>query len=160
MQEGDATWSLGVLIGIPIILAVIAVLVGLGLWLRSYAKRHEDESFSDAPEAKWLARGLFALVGVVVIGSLIGYYPWKADYHQFVTKEGTVKTISSRLLGSSDSFQQKFVVQYEDGRQFGCEDTRCALIKPGDRLILACKRAWQYAGQDGYDCKFIEGGRV
>ena len=52
--------------------------------------------------------------------------------------------------------EEKFVVRYEDGggQQFGCTDTRCASVKPGDTLTLACKRAWEWAATDGYDCRF------
>lgn len=150
-EEGSATWSLGVLIWLPVLILCVAALIAGGVLLRRYWLSHPRD-----PETKWLARFLFASAVLLVIGIAAGYYPWKAEYHQYVTKTGTIETISSRLLGSSDSFQQKFVVRYTDGREFGCEDTRCSLLKPGDALVLACKRTWQYAGVDGYDCKYIE----
>ena len=152
-MEGDATWTLPTLILLPLLLILIVVsLVVTVAAAMSWRSARTRGSFTDAPVL--LAGGVVALL-VLGIGTAVGFYPYKAEYHQFVTKVGTVESIKSRLLGSSDSFQQKFVVRYTDGRLFGCEDTRCAVVKPGNTLTLACKRTWQYAGEDGYDCKYI-----
>jgi hypothetical protein len=44
----------------------------------------------------------------------------------------------------------------DDGGTYGCTDTRCALVEPGDYLKLACKKAWEYGSTDGWDCRFRE----
>jgi len=151
-MEGNTTWTLEVLVLLPLVLLFIALLViGGFFWWRA---NREFDTFEKVP-----AYALWVIAAIALVFVAVGYYPYKAEYHQFVTKVGEVRSIKSRLLGSSDSFQQKFVVEYTDGRQFGCEDTRCALVKPGDKLTLACKRIWQYAGTDGYDCNFISSSR-
>lgn len=154
MHEGDTSWSQGVLFGIPTTIIVFVFFMALWMICRRWVHKYPGH-FDAGPVRviKWVALTL-AIITIVV--SAVLFYPWKAEYHQYVVKEGTVENISSRLLGSSDSFQQKFVAEYTDGRKFGCEDTRCSLVRPGDHLVLACKRAWQFAGVDGYDCKFID----
>lgn len=152
MSEGDATWTLGILILLPILIVATLVFLIAGIvWVVS---KWDLDTFDRVPG--W---GMIILAVVILGCTALGFYPYKAEYHQYVTKVGTVKSIKSRLLGSSDSFQQKFVAEFTDGRKLGCEDTRCALVKPGDTLIMACKRQWQYAGTDGYDCKFLDSRR-
>jgi hypothetical protein len=96
----------------------------------------------------WLAASAFAL------------YPYKAEYHAWHVHAGTVAHISSRLLatGSGDNTgtSQKFVVQFTGSQQqYGIDDTRAALVKPGDHLRLTCIRTHQWgAGVDGYDCRW------
>ena len=149
-REGEATWSLGVLVWLPTLAILTVVLIVGGCFVYRAFKR---DSMQDGII---LAMAWACWVGALVlaVGTVIGFYPWKAEYHQYVTKVGTVQSISKRIVGG-DKINEKFVARYTDGREFGCEDTRCALVKPGDRLVLACKRTWQYAGVDGYDCKFI-----
>lgn len=153
MNEGDATWTLGLLIGLPVLVLItlVFVAVGTGLLVWWSANRHS----CDSGIALALGLASYAVALCLVVGTAIGFYPWKAEYHQYVTKVGEVESIKARLLGSSGSFQQKFVARFVDGRELACDDTRCALVKPGDTLILACKRTWQYAGVDGYDCRFV-----
>lgn len=86
----------------------------------------------------------------------VGMWPYKADYHRWTAHSGTVSDVNRRMIADGNSTSQKYVVRFTGSRQeYGCQDTRCALIRPGDRIDLACKRAWQYAGTDGWDCNFI-----
>jgi hypothetical protein len=152
-QEGASTWSIGTLIAVPLCIALALIALIPAFLLLRWAKRNTQDY--DFWPGLLLGLGCAAASLFLIVGLAVGMYPWKAEYHKYVTKVGTVETITSRLLGSSDSFQQKFVARFTDGRTFGCEDTRCSLVKPGDKLVLACKRTWQYAGVDGYDCNFI-----
>lgn len=155
----SGTWTLGTLIWLPTLVVIVAALVYVARRLYRYAERVSGRTYSDAPEARWLARSALALAAVLVILTLTpwGMYPYKAEYHQWRTVSGTVEKIDKRLIGNGDSMEDKFVVRFADsnGAQFGCDDTRCASVEAGDALTLSCKRVWQYTGTDGYDCRFV-----
>lgn len=147
MTLQSASWSLGVLVGIPVLgLIALALLVfGIVCW------------FADEPGiGVGSIAVLLVLVGVAL--SPLGYYPYKAEYHQWRPVSGVVQDTGSRFLPSSDgkATEQKIVVRFQGSDlDYGCQDTRCSLAKKGDTLDLKCKRAWQYASVSGYDCRFV-----
>ena len=151
-QKGSPVWSLGVLVGGPIAIVFIVASV---IWTRYASKQYEhNKGYYD--EGLWrtcMWTGIGVLVATLVITAW-GYFPYKMEYHHWTTVQGTVTQVGNRILGSSSSLQQKYVVVV-NGQEYGCEDTRCALIKKGDTIELSCKRVWQYAGVDGYDCSFV-----
>lgn len=143
----STSWSLGVLIGLPILgLGILLILVWIAFWW----------FWEDEPGPAWCGVGALLLVVGLALSPL-GYYPYKAEYHQWRDKSGVVAEVSKRLVSDGNNgMNEKIVVRYENnGGEFGCEDTRCALVKKGDTLDLKCKRAWQYASVSGYDCRFI-----
>jgi len=153
--DGDARWSINFLIGLPLlILLIIALIVGTAFMFRAY--RNDVNSWGRDGMLLAFAIGLGLVTVIVIAVTAGGFYPYEKEYHAYVKKVGTVESVSKRLLPSGDAMQEKFVVHYTDGREFGCEDTRCALVKPGDRLVLACIRKWDYQASDGYDCGFVE----
>lgn len=153
-MSAAGSWSLGVLIGLPIAAVVfVALVVTAFLLLRWYSHNRADFDSGVARVLGWVAVvGAFA----VLVVTAVSMYPWRSDYHRWQTKSGTVAQVSSRLLSADKSVEQKFVVQFTDGGEFGCSDTRCSLIKPGDRLSLSCKRTWQFSGRDGWDCNYVD----
>lgn len=150
------SWSLGVLIGLPVILVGIVVTVILSTFFLKkmqdapiYSMGYDsvDRLFIKIPAGLILA----ALLGVLIFG----FYPYKAEYHQWREVSGPVTQINSRIVSAGEnSVNQKFVAEI-NGKAYGCNDTRCATVHVGDTLTLSCKRTWQYAGTDGYDCNFI-----
>lgn len=148
------SWSRGVLIGLPIACVfVLAGLVGAALLFR-YARRNQNAY--DSTDALMLG-GVAAVAPVILlVGTAWAMYPWQGEYHRWQDKSGTVAEVSSRLLSNSDNVNQKFVVRFEGGGEYGCNDTRCSLVKVGDDLTLSCKRAWQFSGRDGWDCNYVE----
>lgn len=150
-MEGDAmtvladSWSLGVLIGLPALVLIIAICL-LFAWF----------GFSDGETTIGVCAVLALLV--TLIGGLAFFWPLHAEYHKWETTDGTIESIAKRIVGG-DKISEKFVVRYTDGRERGCLDTRCSLLKAGDKLTLTCKRSWQYAGTDGYDCNYIASSR-
>lgn len=144
-MTAGAHWSLGVLIGLPLAAIVLIGLFGLGVLFAS--------------GKEWgVAAGFFLAFAVFLafLLSPLGYYPYKAEYHQWQPHGGTVASIDKRLMGGSDNLEEKFVVRFEGSpQQYGCSDTRCASVHPGDRLSLTCKKDWEYAAVDGYNCRFV-----
>jgi hypothetical protein len=145
-------WSLGVLVGLPIWgLLTVAILAFAVYCIVVAIVDHEMGDIFGLGV-------LFGLVGILsAVGMFFGYYPFSAEYHQWREASGTVQTIDSRLIGENKSTSTKFVVSFTDdpAAQFGCNDTRCAGVHPGDHLTLTCKRANQWFGTDGYDCNFV-----
>ena len=151
----SGTWSLGVLVGVPLFgLSLVALVIG-GLWLVRYDRRASDID-KGIPKVLGIGCLTTAVVLTVLLASPAGYYPFSAEYHQWREVSGTVTQIDKRLIGNGKSMEDKFVVRFDgDRQQFGCDDTRCASVREGDELTLSCKRAWQYTGTDGYDCRFV-----
>lgn len=153
MTPLETTWSLGTLIWLPISALLVIGLIAFG----EIAKRaREGASTYDKglwTGTKWCSRALALLF---VIGTALGMYPYAGEYHQWRDVAGTVASIDNRLIGTGDGMETKFVVRFADtDQQYGCDDTRCAQVREGDRLTLSCIRAWQYTGTDGYDCRFV-----
>ncbi len=86
---------------------------------------------------------------------ILGFYPYGQEYHKFVPTSGVVASVNDRLVSTGKGMEQKFVVKFEDDDQeYGCLDTRCALIEVGDTVTINCIKEWDYQGADGYDCKW------
>lgn len=141
-------WSLGTLIGLPVSILLVVATLGIAVALIGWGYDFDLR-----------VMGAFVLIlgiaGAAMIASPWGMYPYKGEYHQWREVSGTVDQIDKRLISSGGKMEDKFVIRFEGSDlQFGCDDTRCAQVKPDDDLTLSCKRAWQYTGTDGYDCRF------
>lgn len=145
-----AIWDPGWLIWtiILIVLAGIAWLCTLGGVVAAFLTKGE----TGPPFA------LLCFATALIIGAL-GFFvdfPFSGQYHRFVPKTGVVTAVGSRFLASGTQgggSTQKFVVTM-GGRDYGCNDTRCATVRKGDRLTLMCERSWQWAGVPGWDCNW------
>lgn len=115
--------------------------------------------FFDWDGLQWFAfwAGILGLCGVL-IGGLVGMYPYDMAYHSWRVHQGTVAQISSRLLSAGDNggSNQKFVVTFRGSPQaYGVNDTRASLVKVGEHLRVTCIRTHQWGGGvDGYDCRW------
>lgn len=146
-------WSLWILIGLPIIGIILTVLITVVV----LTKRRGWTGSYGLDDAGLLGLTSLGAIILLIIVTTCVYFPYEKEYHYWDRKEGTVEEINKRLIGSGDGMEEKFVVRFSGYRQeYGCEDTRCALVAPGDYLALSCIRIWQYSGTDGWDCNFIE----
>lgn len=150
-------WSLGTLIGFPLLVLTAILLLVLSIWLIRKSIRLTKQSSADATMVFWCGVAASVSVLLVVVGTAWGMWPYKAEYHQWRETSGVVAAIDSRLMSSGDNggTTQRFVVTFEDKRERSCDDTRCATVKVGDILVLECQRQWQYAGTDGYNCNYV-----
>lgn len=145
-------WSLGTLIGLPLLALLFLVCLGVGVWLLLIWR-----GLSKYDRGPALTLGILAVFCAVLTaaGTAWGMWPYDGEYHQWRETSGTVQQIDSRFVGADKSTTERFVVTFDDGRQRSCDDTRCAQVEEGDELTLACKRAWQWSGTHGYDCNYV-----
>lgn len=148
------TPSMGMLIGLPIaalllLACLVAALYGVGL------QRSTDTYAASDGRLLTLAAGGAATVVILIAAA--SFYPFKHDYHFWVDKGGTVTEVSKRLVPAGDSgMQEKFVFTI-DGRPYAVLDTRAALVKPGDKVRIRCKRVHEWGtpqAANGWDCKW------
>lgn len=144
--------SIGLVIGLPI----AVVIIFLGVVFTTVAVRVPYDSYEDRDLPKGLFVGLGAVATLITaLITAVSMYPFGGEYHHWATTSGTVATIDSRLLADGDAMTQRFVVNFTDGRQRACDDTRCASVHAGDTLTIKCKRSFQWSGTDGYDCNWV-----
>lgn len=145
-------WTLGVLIGLPIAALITLVCLALIAWGVSIRIRKDS---SDWSFNSWFAITLGALaLGAVLAGTGFSLWPWDARFHQWRPVTGVVEQTNTRLIADGKAVSQRIVLRIA-GKPYGCDDTRCTLLQPGDRVALTCKPEYQYAGAAGEGCEFI-----
>lgn len=148
----DAQWTLGVLIGLPLTVLVLIGSALLGLWLW----KRWRESGSYIAEDYWMgAIGCLIVFVVVLLGGLVAYFPYEAQYHQWRTISGTVEKIDKRLIAEDKGMAERYVLMI-DGQPYGVDDTRAATVEPGDQVSIKCRRDWQYASVPGWVCRWAQ----
>lgn len=154
--------SIGYIVGTGVMLLLVAAaVVGARACYRYRAQEvKRGGSFNEATEAGWFARGCLAAGCIPVLVWLFAAWPvWDMAYHRYDTVTGTVATVDKRLVSEGEGMSEKYVVQLAgDSQQYGCLDTRCALIQPGEPVELSCIRVWAWYGSDGYDCEYVSAG--
>lgn len=144
--------TLGLLIGLPLGIAVaVACVVMAALCFRAYRPGYDKEPLVGG----WILAAL-AVVALGVTGAAL--WPWKHDYHYWTEVNGTVEKVSNRLVSGGEGIvNQRFVVTI-NGQPYGVDDTRAALIKPGDRVSLRCKREYVWGSDShGFACNWNGG---
>lgn len=144
------TISMGTLIGLPIAALLVLGCLAVSLIGLSGVRYGDEFGWSFV-----IGGVLAALVVVGVTGVLM--WPWKHDYHHWVDKGGVVEEVSKRLVPAGDKGMQEKYVFVIDGYPYGVLDTRAALVKPGDHVAIACKKAFEWGvpqESNGWDCKW------
>jgi hypothetical protein len=110
------------------------------------------------------AVGLWWVAGAVIVALLTaGLWWWSmafttsGDYHAWNVKEGIVEKVAKRLVAAGDSGMQERYVVTIDGQPYGIDDTRAALVEPGDQVSLRCKKDYQWGvprDAHGWACRW------
>jgi len=137
----ETHYTLGTLIGFPLALLLLAVLVVVavvGVLMRD-----------------GFVFGVFACAAVAVAGlTAAAMWPYDKDFHTIRPVSGVVTETSSRFLAVDKATEQKYVLTI-DGQPYGCKDTRCALVEPGDTVTLGCTKTWEWQATPGDDCRYV-----
>lgn len=144
--------TLGTYVGIPVtVLVLVALALGLRWLLRWEPGPAEDDVM------RYVAIGA-AVTAIVATGGIFtgSWWPFDMDYHRWHERSGSVDVAERRLLGGGDSgMSEVFVIRFVgDSTLYRCDDTRCALAKPGKEVRLLCKPVWEYAAVDGWECRY------
>lgn len=147
-----AYWDQGLILALWIfgLIAVLSVILGVSGLVS--AIRHNGEG--------WGAPAMIASLGLIAVSALamvLAWFPFGAQYNRYVPVSGRVTNISSRFISDgSNSVNQRFVVTFANGLQRSCDDSRCALVKPGGTLTVTCERDFQFnAPAEGWNCNFV-----
>ena len=141
---GASTWNLETLIGLPIVVLLVIVAIGIGLLV------WRDD--------RGLASGAFGVGLAIAAVAAFGWFPYDAQYHKIWTVHGTVTAVDKRLISDGSAMSERFVVEIA-GQPFGVDDTRAATLTVGDTVTLGCTRSWVYASEDGWVCRWQGGAR-
>jgi hypothetical protein len=130
-------------------LGLIFLLIAIGLTV-SACNAYE-------PEFHWMGAGFLALFGIPMlilplIGlSLVGF---SGDYMAYKPVSGQVQEIASRQIASGKAMETRYVFNI-DGQPYGIDDTRAALVKPGDTVKLNCVKEFVWGStNNGYACNW------
>jgi len=146
-------WSLGVLIGSPIAaLLILAALIAIVLILR---RRIEvvDSYDRDSMRIGLAIVSVFTLFLLLFIGAL--YWPFSSEFHRYYKVSGPVSEVAKRQVAVDKAMQERYVLII-GGRPYAVDDTRAALVKPGDVVTLNCKREWVYNSDSGWACNWAQ----
>ncbi len=134
------------------VIAALLLLAGVVATIATFRDRDGD----------WGVVALTALGTGVAVGAitLAAMWPLKYEYHHYVSKSGTVETVNKRLVGvgSENGASERYVVKFtDDPYPYGIDDTRAALLKPGDPVGIKCKKEHQFFQPheaDGWACRW------
>jgi len=90
------------------------------------------------------------LAAILFLGIL---FPYDLDYHRYVVVQGKVEQVASRQISDGKAMSQRYVVIL-NGRPYGVDDTRAALLKAGDDVTLSCIKDYQWAAESGWVCNW------
>jgi len=147
----------GTIAGIVLIpLGLIALTAAILMARRGLRDKATSDPYRDG-FGWFLSAGGVALFALpAVIAPLIGFsiVGWSSDYLTMKPVRGIVEDIASRQIASGKAMETRYVAVI-DGQPYGIDDTRAALIKPGDTVSLNCTREFVYGSQDnGYACNW------
>lgn len=159
-----ARWTPGVVIALPIVAMFVAILLGFTAYAWS---RGNERDYGMMPSWRIAAWATTVVSALLVVALPWAWFPFSAQYHRYVPKAGTVDIIGGRYTSgtttgdTSGNVFDDYVVQFlGSSTRYDCQDTRCALVHPGDHLILSCIRSYQWSGTSGWDCNYVRDSAV
>lgn len=163
----DGPWTLGVKVGLPFVVLLTLALLAVCFYCGRLVVRNDNKGKRWEYQSGWqrwpdrrrgITVGVVALVALLLFtgGMFAAYFPLDAAYHQYRQVDGTVRTITNRIVAAGDhGSETEYAVTFAgSSQQFFVADTRAAKVKPGDRLTLACVRGFNYGGADEFDCNW------
>ncbi|HVX24227.1 MAG TPA: hypothetical protein VG992_02695 [Candidatus Saccharimonadales bacterium] len=145
------TWTMGVYVGLPIgilVLAICVIMVAIGILtlLRS------DDYYNNGGFLTFVGTA----IGVITLAVMaFAFFPFHAAYHQWRPVSGTVTQLGSRVLSSDDNATNQQFALVINHQNYSCSDARCSLVKVGDYVSLSCIKSNVNGGVDANTCNFV-----
>lgn len=92
----------------------------------------------------WFLGGALSIALSLVIWWVAMAFTTSGDYHAWNVKEGDVQRVNKRLVSAGEKGMEERFVVVIDGQPYGVDDTRAALLRPGDFVSLRCKKEFQW----------------
>lgn len=133
----------GYAIGTIIMYVLIGIIVAAGIWITWLSRT-------------WWVMAIDAAVVAIVFGIFVwaAWPPYAMAYHTYQPTTITVRSISSRIIESGNSVNQRIAVVGTNNRIYGCDDTRCTTLQPGQTVTLMCTLLWQGNAVPGSVCNW------
>lgn len=149
----DLSYAIGMTVAILLLTAAAITLVIAIRKVRGTSPNDPGMTRMNAGLAIFAA--IFVAVPTLVITPIATWPTFGMQYHTWRPVSGTVASVHARLRADGKATTQSYAIRFTgDPTIYRCDDTRCALTKPGTRLRLQCKRDWQYASTPGWDCRY------
>jgi hypothetical protein len=152
-MPGDTKLEVGWVIGLTLI-GVLLLTFGLLAWWTLRTLRREGYRWHAVPDGRLIGSGLTGILALIVVPVFVltTWPTFNLDYHRWQYVAGTVATVETRLVEQTELYA---VTLTETGDQvYRCDDTRCSVVKTGDRLGMWCIYQWQQASTPGMVCNF------
>jgi hypothetical protein len=146
----------GYVVGMIIVIVLSALAVLIGLAAGALFGPDDRDKLVSIPGA---------IIGIVCGGAVAalcwGIFTWATwppfspQYHTYVPVTMTVKEVSSRFISDGGgSVNQRVAITSADGTIYGCDDTRCTTLQPGQVVTLLCVKEWEGNGVPGEVCNW------
>lgn len=90
---------------------------------------------------------IFPLIGLMLVG-------FNGDYLTYHPVNGKVSAVASRMISDGKAMSTRYVFQI-NGQAYGVDDTRAALVKPGDTVNLNCTKEFVWGStSNGWACNW------
>jgi hypothetical protein len=113
----------------------------------------------DSGRAAWSAGALGLFVVFLVVWWWGMAFTFSGDYHAWNVKEGTVTAVNKRIVSTGENkISERYVLRFEDGNQYGVDDTRASLVQRGDVVRLKCKKDYEWGiprESHGWACRWL-----
>lgn len=105
----------------------------------------------------WMGFGCAAIIGLpMFILPLVGLMlvGFNGDYLTYHPVNGKVSAVASRMISDGKAMSTRYVFQI-NGQAYGVDDTRAALVKPGDTVNLNCTKEFVWGStSNGWACNW------
>jgi len=127
-------------------LALVALVVAVVLWVIHRRSSYYSDGLIISTTMFSLVAGVAGLVWVLML------WPYSTEYHKLYKVEGTVETVTNKMVEASGEFSEHTVLTLDTvDRPVLMSDPRGVTLEGRD-VELTCRMQWHYKAQDTYHC--------
>lgn len=139
------------------LITLVVILAGCAAWAIIGIRVARTSQYSELPaKAHLIGATVVALITLIAWWASMAF-TLSGDYHAWNVKQGTVERVAKRLVQNGDKGMSERYVVILDGRPYGVDDTRAALLEAGDPVRLKCKKDYEWGIEreaHGWACRW------